>query len=256
MPALTCWNVREGWETDVRRKSEWVAAVSVGVALLAAIGSVARGKAGPFDPEKLPPTIDPAKIVHFVSVDGAFTAPNPNWRPTLHVLTNGDQQTESVEIGGHKAVKVMGIKFNTADDDWQFWAKEHAVDILMQVYGDETLVNPDGTSRYFNFLTGTVPEPIAIDGGEFPTGINNGRWNWVLFRVTNGLGHFDGGRLIGTLHPKYNSSPGYAESAKRSGQNTGTIRMDGLHEDKIRFVAFGQKGAFGEPEQINRVSRK
>lgn len=238
------------------QKFGWMLAGSVAVALLAAVGSGARGKTGPFDPEKLPSTLNPAKIVHFVSVDNAFDAPNPNWRPTLHVLTNGDQQTEPVEIGGHKAVKVMGIKFNTTDDEWPFWAKEHTVDILMQVYGDETLVNPDGTSRYFNFLTGTVPEPIAVDGGEFPAGINNGRWNWVLFRVTNGLHHFDGGRLIGTLHPKNDSAPGYAESAKRSGQNGGTIRMDGLHEDKIRFVAFGQKGAFGEPEQFSRVAKK
>ena len=45
--------------------------------------------------------------------------------------------------------------------------------------------------------------------------------------------------------------PNIAGVSRMSGQNGGTIRMDGLHDLKVRFVAFGEKGAFGEPEQIN-----
>ena len=236
-------------------KSAALLSVIAGLAIVAVSSRGAHSRRGPFDPEKLPPTIDLKKTVHFVSVDGAFTAPGPSWHGSLHVLKGGDHDTEPITVGGHEGVRVNGIKFNTADDAWPVWAKEHTIDILLQVFGDETLVTPDGTSRYFNFLTGTLPEPIALDGGEFPRGINDGRWHWALFRISNGLRHMDGGRLVGTLHPKSNVSPGVIASAKRSGQNGGTIRMDGLHHDKIRFVAFGQRGAFGEPEQINRVRR-
>src|SRR5207253_11325441 len=128
-------------------------------------------------------------------------------------------------------------------------------DILMQVFGDDALVDEKGHSRYFNFLTGTLPEPIAVDGGEFPASIKNGKWNWVLFRISNGLRHMDGGRLVGTIHPKARGDSPFAEVSKNSGQNGGTIRMDGIHDLKVRVVAFGQLGAFGEPQQVNRFKR-
>jgi hypothetical protein len=203
------------------------------------------------NPEKLPLTIDPARKVHFVSFDNAFAAPNANWLPCLKTLTGGDHTTEAVTIGGHTGVKVGGIKFNNADTNFSFWADKHSIDILMQVYGDSALVDEKGKVRYFNFLTGTLPEPIAVDGGMLSPEINNQKWNWVLFRIPNGLRHMDGGRLVGTIHPKAKGDVPIAGVSRLSGQNGGTIRMDGLHDLKVRFVAFGEKGAFGEPEQIN-----
>jgi hypothetical protein len=220
------------------------------VALTTSAG--ARPPRGPFNPEAWPPTLDLTKKVHYVSIDDAFTPPGPNWTPNLKTLTGGDQVTEPVTIGGHTGVRVVGIKFNNADDQFSLWANEHTIDILMQVYGDEALLNPDSSPRYFNFLTGTLPEPIAVDGGEIPAAANNHRWNWVLFRIPNGLRHMDGGRLVGTIHPKAINDPVIGGVSHLSGQNGGTIRMDGLHDLKVRFVAFGQKGAFGEPDQINR----
>jgi hypothetical protein len=65
----------------------------------------------------------------------------------------------------------------------------------------------------------------------------------------------DGGRLIGTIHPKAKNDSVIGEVSRLSGQNGGTIRMDGWHDLKVRLVAFGQKGAFGEPEQINQFKR-
>ena len=218
-------------------------------------GHSPRSTKGPFRPEALPPTIDASKKVHFVSIDNAFSSPNTNWSANLKILTGGDHTTESITLGGHTGVRVMGIKFNTADDKYALWANEHTIDILMQIWGDEAFLNPDGTSRYCNFLTGTLPEPIAVDGGEIPPTAKNGKWNWVLFRIPNGLRHMDGGRLIGTIHPKAKNDSVIGEVSRLSGQNGGTIRMDGIHDLKVRFVAFGQKGAFGEPEQINRFRR-
>ncbi|MDB6027722.1 MAG: hypothetical protein JWM68_3945 [Verrucomicrobiales bacterium] len=205
----------------------------------------------PTNPEKFPPTIVADKKVHFVSVDNAFKPANSNWVASLKVLTGADHVTEPVTVGGHEGVRVMGIKFNTADSQYPFWAEQHQIDILMQVFGDDALLDEKGRPRYFNFLTGTLPEPIAVDGGEIPVSAKNGRWNWVLFRISNGLRHMDGGRLVGTIHPKARGDSPVAGVSVLSGQNGGTIRLDGLHDLKVRFVAFGEKGAFGEPKQVN-----
>lgn len=210
----------------------------------------------PLDPEKFPPGVNALKKVHFISVDDAFKPANTNWIASLKILTGGDHATESVTVGGHHGVRVMGIKFNTADSQYSTWAQEHEIDILMQVFGDEALIDENGRPRYFNFLTGTLPEPIAVDGGQIPSSANNKRWNWMLFRIPNGLRHMDGGRLVGTIHPKAKGDSPFAGVSVLSGQNGGTIRMDGLHDLKIRFVAFGQKGAFGEPGKVNVFSRK
>ena len=203
------------------------------------------------NPEVLPPTINATKQVHFVSIDGAFTAPNTNWLPCLKTLTGGDQVTEPVTIGGHTGVEVKGVKFNNADSEYPFWASQHFIDVLLQVYGDEAFVDAKGQPRYFNFLTGTLPEPIAVDGGSLPLSIMDHQWHWVLFRVPNGLRHMDGGRLVGTIHPKAKLDESIARVSHLSGQNGGTMRMDGLHELKVRFVAFGERGAFGEPGAVN-----
>ncbi len=220
-----------------------------------ALGLEGSVKKGPFNPEKWPASIDISKTVHYISVDNSFPSPDPKWIPNLKILTGGDHQTEPAEAGGHKAVRVAIFKFNTADDQFAVWANEHTVDILLQVYGDEALFNADKTPRYFNFLTGTLPEPIAVDGGSIPIEALNHKWNWILFRIPNGLRHMDGGRLIGTIHPKARANPEIAGVSVLSGQNGGTIRIDGLPNMKVRFVGFGQQGAFGEPEQINRYKK-
>ena len=217
---------------------------------------VASAESSRPNPEKLPPTIDPAKKVHFISVDNAFQPANSNWFPTLKILTGADHVNEPVTIEGHTGVRVMGIKFNTADAQFQTWADQHEIDILLQIYGDESLLDEKRQPRYFNFLTGTLPEPIAVDGGIIPVSANNHHWNWVLFRIPNGLRHMDGGRLVGTIHPKARGDSPIAGVSIWSGQNGGTIRLDGLHDLKIRFVAFGEKGAFGEPREINVFENK
>lgn len=229
-------------------------AMLAGAMVLSLVGAAAgQGpRRGPFDPEAWPPTIDATKKVHFISVDNALKPPSDNWLPNLKILTGGDHPTEPVKVGGHDAVRIAGMKFNTADDQYPFWADQHSVDILIQFFGDGAHLKDDGTPKYFNFLTGTLPEPIAVDGGTIPPAAKNGKWNWVAFRIANGLRHMDGGRLIGTIHPKAKADAGIAGVSRLSGQNGGTIRLDGLHDLKVRVVAFGERGAFGSTTAINR----
>lgn len=224
---------------------------ALALSLLAAMSTQAA-RHGRYSPDAWPRSVDLAKKVHFISVDGALKPPSDSWQPNLKILTGGDHATEAVHVGGHDAVRVAMTKFNTADDQYPLWANQHSVDILIQFYGDGSHLKEDGTPKYFNFLTGTLPEPIAVDGGEIPPAARNGKWNWALFRIPNGLRHMDGGRLIGTIHPKAKSDPAIAGVSRLSGQNGGTIRLDGLHDLKIRVVAFGEKGAFGEPDDVNR----
>src|ERR1700722_7825144 len=94
------------------------------IAAFALTGNI-FAQTGPFDPESLPPTIDPAREVHFVSADGAFRPANSNWLPCLKTLTGGDHTTEPVTIGGHSGVKVSGIKFNVARECYALCADDH-----------------------------------------------------------------------------------------------------------------------------------
>jgi len=110
---------------------------------LALAGNIHAQK-GPFDPEPLPPTINPACQVHFVTIDGLFQAPNSNWLPCLETLTGGDHTTAPVTVGGHTGVSVSGIKFNNAASAFAFWADKATVDILMQVTGDGAFVDEKG----------------------------------------------------------------------------------------------------------------
>src|SRR5579862_5341601 len=103
---------------------------------LYAFGSSPPPKRGPFDPESWPPTVRSASKVHYVCTDQALPPVSANWTANLKILTGGDQPTEVITVGGHTAVRVAGFKFNTADDQYATWANEHAIDILMQFYGD------------------------------------------------------------------------------------------------------------------------
>src|ERR1043166_3466342 len=156
------------------------------------------------DPEVWPSTIVPAKTVHFVSVDSAFTAPSASWvAGDLIILTGGDQVTQPITIGGHTGIVTIGQYLNIADGEYQTWANEDTIDILMQVFGDAAVLSATGTPRTYNFLEGTLPNSnlSAPAGGSLPVEAKNQKWNWVLFSITNGIRAIDGQRYVGSLPP-------------------------------------------------------
>ncbi|MBI4659941.1 MAG: hypothetical protein HY735_13955 [Verrucomicrobia bacterium] len=201
---------------------------------------------GPFSPEDWPAAIDRQKKVHYVSTDSPFAPPSATWlADELRILSGGDQVTQPVAIGGHSGVKVTGNYMNIADASYQEWADDETIDILMQVYGDAALFSNTGQPRTFNFLIGTLPGPPAPPGGSLPVEAKNQKWNWVLFRIENGIRQSDGTRYVGSI-------PANAQGGIQfGGVNGGTIRAQGVPNLIVRVVAFGEKGAFGEPEQIN-----
>src|SRR5690349_15607801 len=101
---------------------------ALGLLAVAGVAEARGGKQGPFSPEAWPATIHPEKTVHYACLDGGLEPPSSTWTPNLKVLKGGDHDTEPVTIAGHTGVKVNGIKFNTADDTFPFWAKQTSVD--------------------------------------------------------------------------------------------------------------------------------
>ena len=185
--------------------------------MIVALTGTIYAQTGPFDPEKLPPTIDASRQVHFTSIDRAFERPNANWLPCLKTLTGGDHTTAEVTIvGGHTGLSVSGIKFNNVDTNWMFWADKHSIDILMQVYGDDAFLDKAGRMQYFNFLTGTLPEPIAVDGGALSKDIiNQPNGTGCCSASRMACGTWTAGRLVGTIHPKAKDDPKHRRAASR-----------------------------------------
>jgi len=215
------------------------------VALGATLSALAQ--TGPFDPEDWPPGINPDVFVDYVVTDEGLPPPNFNWEPdSLIILTGGDQITEDTQIGGHIGKKVIGNFLNVADRYYEDWADDEFIDILIQVYGNEALLDASGQARDYIFLTGTQPDlnfPVLEEA--IPVEAKNGKWNWFLFRVPNEIRPSDGGRYVGPLAP--NATGGIAYG----GVNGGTIRFEAVPGLIVRAIAFGPQGAFGEPEQIN-----
>lgn len=212
--------------------------------LVAAISLYAQ--TGPFDPEAWPTTKNATKIVHYVALDSALTPPGDTWvADALQILTDGDQGTIDFTIGGHACKKVTGNNLNIADATYASWAESDFIDILMEVYGDDGLFNAQGQPRNFNFLIGTLPELDAPVGGQIPVEAKNKKWNWVLFRIPNSIRPSDGTRRVGSI-------PANAQGATANGGvNGGTIRLEGVPNFIVRVIAFGEQGAFGEPEAVN-----
>jgi hypothetical protein len=196
---------------------------------------------GPHDPDQWPSVANPNSIVHFVSTDNSLGALGAGWTPTLAILSGGDQVTSPVTLRSRMGLKVLGNYLNTADSGFTEWADNDTIDILVQVYGDDAILGGTGQPRNFNFLLGILPELSFPVGGQIPTAAKNQKWNWVLFRVANGTRASDGSRFVGSIPA--NAQGGF----QFGGVNGGTIRMEGVPNLIVRAVAFGERGAFGEP---------
>lgn len=206
---------------------------------------------GPFDPEAWPATLNASKTVHYVAFDSELTPPGDNWlADELTVLNDGDQTTADYAIGGHTGKKATSNFLGVGDHSYSFWADHDTIDILVQVYGDGALFNAQGNPRDFSFLTGTLPELAWPVGGSIAVEARNKKWNWHLFRIANGFRpapHADL-RFVGNI------PDGAQGNVALGGVNGGTIRFEGVPNLIVRVVAFGEQGAFGEPEDINKYA--
>jgi hypothetical protein len=140
---------------------------------------------------------------------------------------------------------------NIADSNYAQFGNVPVVDILLNVFGNDTLYNANGIGKTVTFREGALGTELAVNGGVVPPGANNGHWNWLLFRITNAVSpnpqNTGGIRYIGFVPDPV--PPG----AQNGGVNSGTLRIEGVPGILIRAVALGPEGAFGATNVINSV---
>ena len=137
---------------------------------------------------------------HYVSAIGMFVQPaGGQWfEGDLSIQGGGDQATRTSSSAN--GTRTLGAYLNIADAYFFDWGDDPVIDILVQFYGDASILAADGTPRDFLFLTGTLPggpngNLNEVAGGSLPVEANNGKWNWALFRIENGT-RPDGGRYV------------------------------------------------------------
>jgi hypothetical protein len=228
--------------------------------------------AGPYSPTDWPPTINPAKAVHYYVANlnaAGFTVPNANWTPSLFRAGGGDQAFVPQQVCG-PLVTFTGDKadaryMNFGDTDFTFWSTQPQIDILMQVYGDENMLVSStapnirvaryqlaGSGVIGTACTGTQSKTI-VAASVSTNNLPNYKWNWLLISITNEpitICSTNAGRWVGAIHPGTSGNNTYG------GRNGGTIRMDAASPAtwlglNVHAIAWGEAGAFGDPADIN-----
>ncbi len=227
---------------------------------------------GPYAPTNWPPTIDATKKVHYAltDTDPGFVVPNENWTNSLFWVSGSDSTFVSQQVCG-TSVTFTGTKataqyINIADYEWPFWNTQPTIDILVQVYGDDTLMIPTAltNTRVWRFREGTTGTYVCgpgsgtqsktVNGATVATNIHNFKWNWLLFQITNEpvfiCSTNSGNRWLGSVNP------GSSGNSTYGGINGGTMRMNPSSPSSwsgliIHALALGEAGAFGTPEDIN-----
>ena len=197
-----------------------------------------------------PATINSNATVHYFATDAttAFSTPiGSNWKQTIFFPGSGDQAYDTIFVNsptGLMAFQSTDNFLNIADTNYMAWANVPVIDILIQVLGNDKLYNPDGGGRRVVFRIGSLGHENAVSGGSIPPGLANGKWNWILFSLTNAVDSSTGKHYIGNL-PNPND-PG----VENGGVNQGTLRIENVPGIAVRAVAIGQSGAFGT-NQVN-----
>ncbi len=226
---------------------------AIAVTLLAATQGL-RAQTGPFNSQDWPPTIDANAAVDWgvydPSISFFFPSTPGGWVNSVSLAGGGDQAYVSTTLDGEIGDKTTSSFVNVADGNYPQFANTPEVDVLMQVYGDDSLYNGDGSGKVISFREGILGTELAVSAGAIPPGGNNGHWNWMLFSITNPVSphaeNTSGLRYIG--FQASTTPPG----AENGGVNDGTLRVEGVQGISVRAVAIGPKGAFGTSNQINQ----
>src|SRR5208283_5711460 len=219
----------------------------IGAAAWALAAAPTQAQTGPFSPSNWPPTINASAAVDYVIIDpnAVFTTP-AGWNANLILPSGGDQAYSGITLSGLFGDQMTSVNLNIADPNYTIFANVPVIDILVQVYGNSSLYNADGTGKGVGFLEGQLNYLTTPSAGTVPLGANNGVWNWMLFTVTNLVDPATGFRYVGdTSYPPQTGG-------QFGGVNGGTLRLQGIGVGlTVRAIALGPQGAFGTSNQIN-----
>ena len=219
----------------------------IGVAIWALAAAPAHAQIGPFSPSNWPPTISASATVNYVIIDpnAAFHTP-VGWNAVLTFANGGDQTYSGITLAGMYGDQTTSTYLNIADPNYAMFANLPVIDILLQVYGDASLYNADGSGKGVSILEGQLNYLDGPSAGSVPAGANNLHWNWLLLEVPNDIDPLTGYRYVGDT--SYPQQPG----GQYGGVNSGTLRLQGIGPGlTVRAVAVGPQGAFGTSAQIN-----
>jgi hypothetical protein len=206
-----------------------------------------QAQTGPFSASDWPPTIDTNATVDFVLIDpnAVFTTP-AGWNPVVTLANGGDQTYIGITLNGLFGDQATSDNLNFADPNYTAFANVSVIDILLQVYGNGSLYNANGTGKNVGFLEGQLGFLTTPSAGTVPPGANNAAWNWMLLSVTNPIDPATTFRYVGdTSYPQQTGG-------QFGGVNSGTLRLEGIGAGlTVRAVALGPQGAFGTSNQVN-----
>jgi hypothetical protein len=210
------------------------------------LGACLNAQSGPFEPTNWPPTISASATVDYYIVDPAALFDTPaGWSQTISFAGGGDQAYQSINLSGLSGDESTSSFMNLADSNFAIWSNIDTIDILLQVYGNDKLYHTDGSGINVMFREGALGTELPVSGGIVPQGANNGKWNWMLFSITNAINPTTGNRYVGNVPDP--TKPG----VQNGGVNGGTLRIEGVPGIIIRVAALGTQGAFGTSNDIN-----
>ncbi|HWD21197.1 MAG TPA: hypothetical protein VHB20_18160 [Verrucomicrobiae bacterium] len=227
-------------------------AALTGAVLIAGLSARAQSNP-PYSSQDWPPTIDPNAAVDWGVFDPAisffFPSTPGGWVNSVSLSGGGDQAYASQTLDGQIGDQGTSSFMNIADGNYAQFANTPEVDVLLEVYGDDSLYNSDGSGKVITFREGILGTELPVSAGAIPTGANNGHWNWMLFSITNPVSpnveNTSGERYIGF------QSGTVPPGAENGGVNDGTLRVEGVPGMGIRAIAIGPKGAFGTSNLVN-----
>ena len=215
----------------------WVAA-----AIWALSPAPTQAQTGPFSPSDWPPTINTSATVDYVIIDpnAVFTTP-AGWNANLILAGGGDQTYSGITLNGLFGDQMTSDNLNIADPNYAMFANVPVIDILLQVYGNSSLYNADGSGKGVGILEGQLNYLTTPSAGTVPLGANNGVWNWMLLSVTNPVDPATTFRYVGdTSYPQQ-------VNGQYGGVNGGTLRVQGIGVGlTVRAIAWAPK-ACSEP---------
>jgi hypothetical protein len=223
---------------------------AVGVILLGAILGV-QAQTGPFTNADWPPTINASAVVDYAILDfnASFASTPGGWNYGVTLAGGGDQAYTVTSLDGLTGDQGTSSFLNIADGNYAQFANTPQVDILLQIFGDDSLYNTDGSGKTVLFNEGILGTEFKASAGTVPPGANNGHWNWMLLSITNPVSRHaentSGLRYIGF------QASAVPPGAQNGGVNGGTLRVEGIPGASLRAVAMGPAGAFGTSNAIN-----
>jgi hypothetical protein len=199
-----------------------------------------------------PPTINTNAAVDYAIFDPDFpTFPSTpaGWNNSVSLSGGGDQAFTLSSLGGLKGDEGTSSFMNLADFNYTQFGTVPVLDVLLQVYGDDSLYNNDGTGKTIMFNEGILGTENKASAGVAPPGGNNQRWNWMLLTITNPVSpHVE--NTTGLRYVGFQAST-IPPGAGNGGVNGGTLRIEGVPGLAIRAAAIGPAGAFGTSNAIN-----